>query len=136
MKLNVTKILSTIDVSKLQLNNKDDFMIGFAHIKVFINNYYDCLFVIDIELALAVNRNSKVPQSMMKGQVSLKDYVDGEIVHKPLGVVFLGKNKNRKMTKFLFQVYDVDRYTNSQYTSLLVHLGNYKKNTIEDKAKI
>lgn len=101
--INVTKILSHVDVSKLQKHKKDDFFIGFAHIKAFIDNHYDCLAVTDIELAIAVNRTSKVPQLMLKGHVSLKDYVDGEIVHKPLGVVFLGKNKNGKMTKFFFK---------------------------------
>ena len=82
--INVAKILSTADVSKLQVNRKEDFLIGFAHIKVFIHNYYDCLAMTDIELAMVVNRTSKVPQSMLKGKGSLKDYEDGEIIHKPL----------------------------------------------------
>lgn len=60
---------------------------------------------------MAVNKTSKVPQSMLRGQGSLKDYNDGEIVHKPLGVVFLEKNNNKKMTKFIFQVCHVERYT-------------------------
>ena len=111
--INVVKILSTVDVSKLQVNNKDDFLIGFARIKVFIDNYYECLAVMNIELAMAVTRTSKVPQLTLKGLGSLKDHNDGEIIHKPLGVVFLGKNKNNKMTKFLFQVCDVERYMNS-----------------------
>lgn len=41
--INVAKILSDVDVSKLQVNSKEDFLIGFSHIKVFIDNYYDCL---------------------------------------------------------------------------------------------
>lgn len=89
---------------------------GFAYIKVFIDNYNDCLAMKDIKLAMVVNRSSKVPHSMLKGQGSLKDYEDGEIVHKCLGVVFVGKNKNNQITNFLFQVCDVERCTNSQYT--------------------
>ena len=59
--INVTKILSSIDVSNLQVNNKDDFLMGFTHIKIFIDNYYDCLVVNEIKLAMVVNRISKVP---------------------------------------------------------------------------
>lgn len=58
--INGMKTLTTFDVSMLQENNKDDFLIGFSHIKVFIDNYYDCMEVMDIELAMAVNRTSKV----------------------------------------------------------------------------
>lgn len=61
---------------------------------------------------------------MLKGQGSLKNFEDGEIVLKPLGVVFVGKNKHNKVTKFIFQIFYVERYTNSQYTNLLVRLNN------------
>ena len=33
--INVAKILSNVDVSKLQMTNKEDFLLGFAHIKLF-----------------------------------------------------------------------------------------------------
>lgn len=56
----VTSILSNVDVTKLPMNNKDDFIIGFAHIRVFIYSYYDCLAIIDIELTIAINKSSKV----------------------------------------------------------------------------
>lgn len=48
----VANILSEVDVSKLQVNNKEDFLLGFAHIKLFIDNYYDCLALTDVELTL------------------------------------------------------------------------------------
>lgn len=51
-----------------------------------------------VELALAMNKIMTVPQSLLKGPRSLKNYEDGEIVHKPLGVVFIGKNRNNKIT--------------------------------------
>lgn len=134
--LNVEKILSYVDVLKLQANKKEDFVIGFAHIKLFINDYYDCLGMTDVELALAMNRTVTVPQSMLKGQGSLKNFEDGEICLKPLGVVFVGKNKNKKVTKFLFQVCDVERYMNSQYMNLLVCLNNCMRNTTGDKDEV
>lgn len=59
--ITVTNFLISIDVLKLLDSNKDDFLIGFTHIKVFIDNYFDCLAVTEIELAMAVNRTSKVP---------------------------------------------------------------------------
>lgn len=89
---------------------------GIAHIQVFIYNYYACLPVIDIELAMEINITLKVSQSMLKGQGILKNYDDKAIIHKPFGVVFVGKNKNNQITNFLFQVCDVERCTNSQYT--------------------
>lgn len=83
----------------------------------------------NIELALAVNRTSKIPQSMLNGQGSIKNYKDGEIIHKPLGFVFVGKNEKNHITKFLFQVCDMDRYTKSQHMSVLIRLNNCKRNT-------
>ena len=74
----MTKILSNVDVMKLLENNKDDFLIGFAHIKVFIDNYFDCLSITDIELAMVVNKISKVPQSFLKGKINIDEYEDGE----------------------------------------------------------
>lgn len=53
---------------------------------------------------------------------------------KHLGIVFVGKNKKGKNTKFLFQVYDVEKYTTSQYTNLIVRMNNYVKNNDGDKA--
>ena len=40
------------------------------------------------------------------------------------------------MTNFLFQVIDLERYTNSQYTNLLVRINNCKKNEVKDKPEI
>lgn len=83
-----------------------------------------------------MGRTMKVPQSMLKGQGSLKNFQDGEICVKPLGVLFVGKNKNQKITKFLFQVDDVDKYTNSLYTNLQAGVNNCKRNTTGDKTEI
>lgn len=98
--INVTRILSSANFSKLQENNKDDLLIVFAYIKVFIANYYDCLSIRCIELEMAVKRTSKVPQSLLKEKTDLSKYVNGEIVHQPLGVVFQGKINNGKTTMF------------------------------------
>lgn len=108
----VTRILSNVGVSKLTETNKDDFLIGFAHIKVFIDNYYDWIASTDIELTSAVNKPSKVPQSLLKGKINIDKYEDGQIINQPLGVVFQGKNKNGNLTKLLFQVSDLERYMN------------------------
>ena len=59
--ISVAKILSSVDVSKLQMTKKIDFLIGFAHIKLFIDNYYDCLAMIDVELASAMGRQVTMP---------------------------------------------------------------------------
>lgn len=41
--INVANISKYIDVLRLQMTNKEDFLIGLAHIKLFIDNYYDYL---------------------------------------------------------------------------------------------
>ncbi|CAI9259193.1 unnamed protein product [Lactuca saligna] len=96
MKLNdlimFTNILSNVDVSKIIENNKDDLIISFAHIKFFIDNYYDFLEITDIELALTIKKPLKSPQSFLRGKININDYEPCEIIHQPLGVVFQGKN--------------------------------------------
>lgn len=70
--ISVTKILSVVGLSKLIETNKDDFVVGVAHIKSFLDNYFDYLVVTDIELAIAINKTSKVPQSLLKGKLNIK----------------------------------------------------------------
>lgn len=71
---------------------------------------------------------------MLKIKASLKNLEDGEITLKPLGIVFIGKNKKGNNSKFLFQVVDVERYTTSHYTSLLVRMNGCEKNNDKEKA--
>lgn len=111
--IGVAKILKGVDTSKLHITDKEDFLLGFSHIKLFLDNYYDCFAMIDVELALTLVKQVTVPQSLLKGAKNLKNYDDGEIFLKPLGIVFVGKNKNNNITKFLFKVEDVERYRNS-----------------------
>ena len=85
---------------------------------------------------MAVNKTSKVPQSLLNGKLNIDKFEDEDIIHQPLGVVFRGNNKNGKMTKFLFQICDLERYTNSQYTNLLIRMNNCKRNEVEDKVEI
>lgn len=60
--ITVPKILNVVDVSKITETNKDDFFfIGYAHLKAFLDSYYDYLAIIDIDLALAMNKTLKVP---------------------------------------------------------------------------
>ena len=75
--INVANILRSVDVSKLQVNNKEDFLIGLAHIKLFIDKYYDCLALTDVQLAIAMGCQVKVPLLLLKGQGNLKDFDDG-----------------------------------------------------------
>lgn len=41
---------------------------------------------------MEINKRSKVPKALLKGEINIKDYEDGEIKHQPLGDVFQGKN--------------------------------------------
>ena len=78
------------------------FRLGLAHIKIFINNYYECLALTDVELATAKGLEVKVRMEVTKNQAELKKFVDGEICLKPFGLVFVGMDKNGKAKRFLF----------------------------------
>lgn len=134
--IQLARILKGIDAMKLQGTSKDEYPLGLAHIKLFIDNYYDCLALTDVELALAMGKEITVHQSLLKSQANLKKCVDGEICLKPLGIVFVGKSKKGKNTKFLFQACDVERYTTTDYTNLLVRMNSCKKNNDGDKVRL
>ena len=58
----VATILKGTNVLKLQLSSIEYALIGFAHIKLFIDNYYEYHALIDVDLALAVGKQITVPQ--------------------------------------------------------------------------
>ena len=110
--------------------------LGLGHIKIFIDNYYDCLALTDIELSTALGKEVKVDMEVVKYKAELKKYADGEISLNPMGLVFLGKDKKGKAKRFLFQASEVERYTVAQYTNFIVHMNNSKKKNEGDKAKL
>lgn len=57
----VATILKGTNVLKLQLSSIEYALIGFAHIKLFIDNYYEYHALIDVDLALAVGKQITVP---------------------------------------------------------------------------
>lgn len=58
--ISVARILSGVDVSKLQVNKKEGFLLGFADIKLFIDDYYDCIALTNMELALVIGKQTNV----------------------------------------------------------------------------
>lgn len=132
----VARIFKVVDVSKLQITSKEDFLIGFCHIKLFIDNYYSYRVLTYVELALAMEKQIIVPQSLMKIQAILKGFEDVEICLKPLGNAFIGKNKKGKNIKFLFQSCDGERYTYPHYTNLIVRMNSCVKNNDGNKVEI
>lgn len=73
---------------------------------------------------------------MLKEKLNIDKFEDGKIIHKPFGVVFQGKNKKGKLTKFLFQVNNIEKYSSSHFLNILIRINNCKKNDNKDKAKI
>ena len=49
--ITVAKILKDIGESKLQGTSKEDYLLVLAHIKPFIDNYFDCLALTIVKLA-------------------------------------------------------------------------------------
>ena len=86
--------------SQLQETDKDVLRLGLAHIKMFIDNYYDFLALIDVELASTLGKKVNVAMEASKTQAELKKYTDGEICLKPFGLVFSGKDKHGKAKRF------------------------------------
>ncbi|KAL7610158.1 hypothetical protein Lser_V15G11463 [Lactuca serriola] len=134
--INVALILKDKSFSYLQETEPDVFNLGCRHIKVFLENYFECLAQTDIELAIVKGIDITAPMAPTKKQVELKKYEDGEICLKPLGIVFAGKDKAGRAKRFLFQTSEVERYTNSQYTNLIVRMNHCKKNSEGDKKEI
>lgn len=89
----ISNILCYVDASQVAKGNRNTFIIGYGHIKAFIDCYYDYFAIIDIELAMEINKRSKVSKDLLKGRMSIEKFGDGEIIHKPFGVFFQSKNK-------------------------------------------
>lgn len=132
----VVKILKSVDYSKLQTVNKEYFIIGFKHLEVFIDGYYGALAETDIDMATTLGNKVSIPKSFIRDQSFLKNYEDGEISLKPMGIVFFGKNKKSIVTKFLFQMNDIEKYTSSHYTNLLIRMERCAKNSDKEKVEI
>ena len=132
----IAKIFKSNDYSKLQQVNNKDFMISNENLKIFIDGYYGALASTDINLDTTLGKKVYVPNSRIKNQSLLKNYEDGEICLKPLGIVFVGKNKKGPVTKFLFQMDDIEKYTSSHYTNFLIRMKSCAKNSDKEKAKI
>ena len=90
----------------------------------------------DVELATAKGLEVKAPMNPTKTHAELKRYADGEICLKPFGLVFSGKDKSGKSKKFLFQAAEVERYSTSQYTNLIVRMNHCKKNNDGNKKEL
>lgn len=90
--MNVNDLITTAkligDLSKSQIPDKAMYIVGYRHIKAFLDAYFSHLSLTDIDLSIAFNKNSKVPKALLKGKLNIEEYEDGEIIHKPLGVVF------------------------------------------------
>ena len=55
----VALTMKSVDVSKLQVTNKEDFLNGFDHLKVFIEGYFGSLSLTDVELLKYWEKKSK-----------------------------------------------------------------------------
>ena len=98
--IQVALLLKDKSFSYLQNIDPEEFKLGVAHIKIFIENYYECLALTDVELATAKGMEIKAAMAPSKTQAELKKYADGEICLKPFGLVFVGKDKAGNAKRF------------------------------------
>ena len=64
--IQVALLLKDKNVSHLQGTDPEVFRLGLAHIKLFIDNYYECLALTDVELATEKGLEVKVPMEPTK----------------------------------------------------------------------
>ncbi|KAL7602722.1 hypothetical protein Lser_V15G16687 [Lactuca serriola] len=131
--IQVALILKHMEENKLKGSEADVFKVGFAYVKTYIDNYFECLARTDEELANVLGREVKVPWEDTLTQSALSKYVVGEICLKPFGMVFSGRDTKGKPKKFLFKASEIERYNSSQYTHFIVRMNNCKKNNEGDK---
>ena len=129
-------LLKDKNSSYLREIEPDVFPLGVAHIKIFLENYYEFLALTDVELTTMKGLEVKLPMAPTKSQQEFKKYVDGEIFLKPFGMVFSGSDTKGKLKKFLFKVSEIERYTSAQYTNFIVRMNNCKRNNEGDKKEL
>lgn len=81
--ITLSKMLSNVDILKKAETNRNALVIGFGHAKAFLDSYYEYLAITDIDLTLAINKTSKVPQPLLKGRMNIDKFEDSEIIHHP-----------------------------------------------------
>lgn len=90
--INESDLISTAklmgDLNKSQISKNAMYIIGYGHITTFLDSYFAHLSLTNIDLSVPINIKSKVPKDLLKGKLIIEEYEDGEIIHKPLGVVF------------------------------------------------
>lgn len=108
--ITIMKIMGNLGNNEVKY--KTLYIIGYIHINGFLDCYLAHLALTDYEFTTAFNKNSKVPKSLLKLKINVDDYIDGEIINEPLGVVFHGKNVKGGKKKFFFRTDDVERDSN------------------------
>lgn len=75
-------------------------------------------------------------KGLVERKLNIEDYEVGEIIHQPLGVVFQWKSSKGGKKNFLFRTDDIERYTKSHLSSILLCINNCQKNENEDIMEI
>lgn len=99
--ITMTKILSQVHRSQIPKENCDALIIGYGHIKAFIDCYYSYLAEKDIDLAMTINKSSKVPKLFLRGNINIDEIEDGEIIHQLFWVVFQRKNNKKRKEEII-----------------------------------
>ncbi|CAI9292605.1 unnamed protein product [Lactuca saligna] len=92
--INLEKLIG--DINNDQILEKATYIIGYGRLKNFIDCYFAYIALTDFALATAYKKKWKNPNSKLREDLNINDYVDGEILMKPNGVVFQGKNMKER----------------------------------------
>lgn len=77
--ITIQKKLCNVETSQVVKEIQNTFVIGCAHINDFIDCYYGYLVVKYIDLGIAINKTSKVPNALLKGKFNIEKFKDGEL---------------------------------------------------------
>lgn len=73
----VALIMKSVDVLKLQVTSKEDFMNSFGLLKVFIEGYFSSLALSDVELAKVMGKEVEFPQTILMTKANINKLQDG-----------------------------------------------------------
>lgn len=91
------------DIDNYQFQYKATYIIRYGYIKNFVDWYFSSLSLTDLKFATSFKKKSKNSKSELREDVNVNDYVDGEILLKPKGMVFQMKNmKEGGKKKYFF----------------------------------
>ena len=116
--ITLAKIMGNLDNDQFQ--DKATHIIGYGHIKSFIDCYFAYLGLTNFEFATTYKRKTKNPDMSLKEYLNIEDFEEGEYLMKPKVVVFQGKNMKGGNKKYFFYTDFKEMFSTVNLTRILL----------------